>query len=56
MEYYFTMKDQRKIEIIRQVVNKEIRGVEAAIILGYTKVHVSRLKQKYIKMGESKPY
>ncbi|MFC1503967.1 ISNCY family transposase [Spirochaetota bacterium] len=37
--------------MIKKVVNNEITGIEAALMLGYTNVHVSRLKQKYIKGG-----
>ena len=51
MNYIITMKDIKKIEILQQVIDKKIKGYEAASLLGYTQVHISRLKQKVIKSG-----
>ena len=46
-----TMKELKKIKVIGQVINKEITGRDAAIVLGYTEVHISRLKKKYFEEG-----
>ena len=51
MNYIITMKDIKKIEILQQVIDKKIKGYEAASLLGYSQVHISRLKQKVIKSG-----
>lgn len=47
-----TMKELKKIEIIKKVINKEIKGVQASRVLGYHKVHISRLKKRYLEEGE----
>ena len=36
---------------MQQLIKKEIKGYEAASLLGYTWVHISRLKQKLLKYG-----
>ena len=46
-----TMKELKKIKVIEQVVRKKMKGVEAAIVLGYSEVHISRLKKQYLKHG-----
>lgn len=46
-----TMKELKKIKVIEQVADKKITGRDAAIVLGYTEVHVSRLKKKYFEEG-----
>ena len=33
------------------MIDKKIKGYEAASLLGYSQVHISRLKQKVIKSG-----
>lgn len=50
-KYIVTMRDIKKYEVIERLVNKEIKRNEAAILLGYSEVHISRLKQKFIKDG-----
>lgn len=45
------MKDIKKYEVLQQLIKKEIKGCEAALSLGYSYVHVSRLKQKVLKQG-----
>lgn len=46
-----TMKELKKIEVIKRLVRKEIKGTEAATLLGYHVVHISRLKKSYIENG-----
>ena len=35
MEYHLTMKDVKKYEILKQVIAKELKGKEAALLPGY---------------------
>jgi len=51
MEYIITMKDIKKYEILRQLIDKQVKGYQAASLLGYSQVHISRLKQKVLKYG-----
>ena len=51
MDYHFSMKDIRKYDILKQVIAKELKGIQAAVLLGYHPVHVSRLKCKVIAFG-----
>lgn len=46
-----TMKDLRKYEVLKEVLEKRIKGYQAAQLLGYTKVHISRLKKRLQKSG-----
>jgi len=48
---FITMKDLKKYEILNLVIQKKIKGCEAAQMLGYTKIHVSRLKKKVKSKG-----
>ncbi|MBU1366279.1 MAG: hypothetical protein KJ711_00500, partial [Candidatus Omnitrophica bacterium] len=48
MEYYIHMSDIKKYDILKQVIKKEIKAIEAAVILGYHPVHISRLKTKLL--------
>lgn len=50
---YLNMQDVNKYEILSLVLHKKIKGYEAAQILGYTQVHISRLKKKVKKLGLS---
>ena len=50
-KYIVTMRDIKKYEVLEQLINKKIKRCEAAILLGYSEVHISRLKQKFIKDG-----
>lgn len=45
------MKDIKKLEILQQLINKQIKGYQAAYLLGYHYVHISRLKQKLLRHG-----
>ena len=51
MEYHLTVKDVKRYEILKQVVAKQIKGTQAAVILGYHPVHISRMKKKIIASG-----
>jgi len=48
---YLKMQDINKYEVLSLVLHKKIRGYEAAQMLGYTQVHISRLKKKVKKLG-----
>lgn len=45
------MKDIRKYEVLKGVLEKRIKGYQAAQLLGYSKVHISRLKKRLQKNG-----
>ena len=51
MRIGITMAELKKINIIRNVVEGKTKGIEAAELLGFSKVHISRLKKKYIEGG-----
>lgn len=51
MEYIVSMKDIKKYEVLKQLVDKQIKGYEAASLLGCSQVHISRLKQRLLKCG-----
>lgn len=46
-----SMEDIRKYEVLQKLVAKEIKGYQAATLLGYSQVHISRLKKKLQKAG-----
>ena len=46
-----TMKDIRKYEVLKEVLEKRIKGYQAAQLLGYSKVHISRLKKRLQENG-----
>lgn len=46
-----TMKEMKNIRIIERLSKKEIKGYEAAMLLNYTTVHISRLKKRYLEHG-----
>ncbi len=46
-----TMKDIKRYRILRDVIEKKLKGVEAACILSLTPVHISRLKKKVLEGG-----
>lgn len=41
-----TMKDLKRHEIIKDVIDKNLTGIQASEVLGITPVHFSRLKKK----------
>lgn len=51
MEYHLTVKDVNKYEILKQVITKQLKGTEAAILIGCHPVHISRLKKKVVASG-----
>ena len=46
-----TMKDMQRYKVLQEVVEKKLKGAEAAELLQITPVHVSRLKTKLSKEG-----
>lgn len=46
-----TMKDIQKYRVLKDIVDKKVKGVQAALILGITPVHVCRLKRRFIEHG-----
>lgn len=46
-----TMKDIKRYKILRDVIEKRLKGIEAACILSLTPVHISRLKNKILSGG-----
>jgi len=46
-----TMKDIQRYKVLKEVIEKKLKGVEAASLLKLTPVHVSRLKHKLLKGG-----
>jgi len=45
-KFNITMRDLMKYEVLQQLIKGEIKGYQAASLLGYTKVHISRLKKR----------
>jgi len=45
------MEDLKKYEMLNLVIQKKIKGYEAAQVLGYTQVHISRLKKEVESKG-----
>lgn len=50
-KYIVTMKDIQKYRVLKDVLDKKIKGIQAALILGITPVHLCRLKQRLLKDG-----
>lgn len=46
-----TMKDMQRHKVLNDVIEKKLKGIEAALLLNLTPVHVSRLKNKFQKEG-----
>lgn len=46
-----TMKDMQRYKVLQEVIEKKLKGAEAAELLQITPVHVSRLKTKLSKEG-----
>lgn len=46
-----TMKDIQRYKVLKDVIDKKLKGVEAASILNLSTVHVSRLKAKLLAGG-----
>lgn len=45
------MKDIQRYKVLKDVVDKKLTGVAAAELLKLTPVHVSRLKQRFLRDG-----
>jgi len=46
-----TMKDIQRYKVLKDVVDKKLKGIEAASLLNLTPVHISRLKAKLLAGG-----
>lgn len=46
-----TMKDIKRFKVLKDVIEKKLRGTEAAQLLGLSVVHVSRLKKRLLATG-----
>ena len=46
-----SQKELRKYDIIKKVINKELKGIEPALLLKITDRHIRRLKSQVIKHG-----
>lgn len=46
-----TMKDIKRYQTLKDVIEKRLTGIQASEILGLTNVHVSRLKKKVLGSG-----
>lgn len=46
-----TMKDIRRYKVLKDVIDKKLRGTEAAQLLNLTTVHISRLKKRLFNEG-----
>jgi hypothetical protein len=46
-----TMKDIQRYKILKDVINKKLKGTQASHILKLTPVHISRLKKRLLKEG-----
>jgi uncharacterized protein YqgQ len=46
-----TMKDIRRYKVLKDVIEKKLRGTEAAQLLKLTTVHISRLKTRLLEEG-----
>lgn len=46
-----TMKDMQRYKVLNDVIDKKLKGTEAAHILGLSCVHISRLKKRLLKEG-----
>lgn len=46
-----TMKDMNRYKILKDLIDKKIKGSDAALLLNLSYVHVSRLKKKFLKGG-----
>lgn len=46
-----TMKDIKRFEVLMDVIEKKLRGTEAAQLLKLTTVHISRLKKRLLDEG-----
>lgn len=50
-KFLVTMKDNQRYKVLKDVIDKKLKGSQAAFILNLSYVHTSRLKQKVLKDG-----
>jgi transposase len=50
-KYVVTMKDIQRYRILKDVSDKKIKSIQAALILGITPVHLCRLKKRFMQGG-----
>jgi hypothetical protein len=50
-KYVVTMKDIQRYHVLKDVLDKKTKGVQAALSLNITPVHLCRLKQRLLKHG-----
>ena len=50
-KFLVTMKDIQRYKVLKDAIDKKLKGSTAALILNLSPVHISRLKQKVIKAG-----
>ena len=53
MGYVVSMKDIKKYEVLKQLVDKQIKGYEAASLLGYSQVHTCLSADRYPGLSKS---
>jgi hypothetical protein len=46
-----TMRDLKKFSVLKDVLAKKITGLQAAVLLGLSAVHISRLKKRLLQAG-----
>ena len=46
-----TMKDMHRYKVLKDVIDRKLKGTEAANILGLSCVHISRLKKRLLEEG-----
>jgi transposase len=46
-----TMKDMQRYKVLKDVIDKRLKGSEAVHILGLSCVHISRLKKRFLEEG-----
>jgi len=49
--YIVTMKDIQRYRVLKDLLDRKVKGVQAALILNVHPVHVCRLKKKLLKYG-----
>ncbi|GFP25929.1 hypothetical protein HKBW3S25_01413, partial [Candidatus Hakubella thermalkaliphila] len=48
---WVTMKDIQRYKVLKDVLDKRLKGIEAAQLLNLTPIHISRLKTRLLKRG-----
>lgn len=50
-KFLVTVRDIQRYKVLKDVIDKKLKGSEASLVLKLSYVHISRLKQKVIKDG-----